>query len=141
MTGRPRRAPRWSADTSPWPLPAWTRCSSSTRRSRSGSWPPPLTARNPFFPEVPTVAEAGFPIENPIYDWRGLAVPKGIPPDILKALRDGFRKAAEDPDYIKLMDELTLPRAYMEYDKFGEFLAGLEKSLGPVLDSVGFLKK
>ena len=68
-------------------------------------------------------------------------MPKNIPPDILKALRDGFRKAAEDPEYIKLMDELTLPRTYMEYDKFGEFLAGLEKSLGPVLDSVGLLKK
>jgi len=98
-------------------------------------------ARNPFFPEVPTIAEGGYPIDNPIYDWRGIAVPKNIPPDILKALRDGFRKAAEDPEYIKLMDELTLPRAYMEYDKFGEFLAGLEKSLGPVLDSVGLLKK
>jgi tripartite-type tricarboxylate transporter receptor subunit TctC len=97
--------------------------------------------RNPFFPEVPTVGEAGCPIENPIFDWRGLAMPKGTPPDILKAVRDGFRKAAEDPEYIKLMDDLTLPRAYMEYDKFGEFLAGLEKSLGPVLDAVGLLKK
>src|SRR5512136_638230 len=97
--------------------------------------------RNPFFPDVPTVAEAGYPIENPIFDWRGLGVAKGTPPEILKVLRDGFRKAAEDPEYIKLMDELTLPRAYMEYDKFGEFLAGLETSLAPVLDSVGLLKK
>ena len=98
-------------------------------------------ARNPFFPDVPTVAEAGYPIENPIFDWRGLAVAKGTPPEILKVLRDGFRKAAEDPEYVKLLDDLTLPRAYMEYDKFGEFLAGLEKSMGPVLDAVGLLKK
>jgi tripartite-type tricarboxylate transporter receptor subunit TctC len=97
--------------------------------------------RNPFFPDVPTVAEAGYPIENPIFDWRGLGVAKGTPPEILKVLRDGFRKAAEDPEYIKLMDDLTLPRAYMEYDKFGEFLAGMEKSLVPVLDTVGLLKK
>jgi putative tricarboxylic transport membrane protein len=97
--------------------------------------------RNPFFPDVPSIAEAGYPIENPIFDWRGLAVAKGTPPEILKVLRDGFRKAAEDPDYIKLMDELTLPRAYMEYDKFGEFLGGLEDSLKPVLDQVGLLKK
>jgi tripartite-type tricarboxylate transporter receptor subunit TctC len=97
--------------------------------------------RNPFFPDVPSVAEAGYPIENPIFDWRGLGVAKGTPPEILKVLRDGFRKAAEDPEYIKLMDELTLPRAYMEYDKFGEFLGGLETSLAPVLDSVGLLKK
>jgi len=99
------------------------------------------SARNPFFPDVPSITEAGYPIENPIYDWRGLAVAKGTPPEILKTLREGFRKAAEDPEYVKLMDELTLPRTYMEYDKFGEFLGGLEKSLAPVLDSVGLLKK
>ncbi len=97
--------------------------------------------RNPFFPDVPTVAEAGYPIENPVFDWRGLAVAKGTPPEILKVLRDGFRKAAEDPEYVKLMDELTLPRTYMEYDKFGEFLGGMETSMKPVLDSVGLLKK
>ncbi len=100
-----------------------------------------MPARNPFFPDVPTVAEAGYPIENPIFDWRGLAVAKGTPPEILSVLRDGFRKAAQDPEYTKLMDELTLPQAYMEYDKFGEFLAGLEKSLEPTLDAVGLLKK
>ncbi len=97
--------------------------------------------RNPFFPDVPTIAEAGYPIENPIFDWRGLAVPKGTPPEILKVLRDGFRKAAEDPEYVKLMDGLALPRTYMEYDKFGEFLAGMETTLKPVLAQVGLLKK
>ncbi len=97
--------------------------------------------RNPFFPEVPTIAEAGYPIENPIFDWRGLGVAKGTPPEILKVLRDGFRKAAEDPEYVKLMDGLALPRTYMEYDKFGEFLAGMETSLKPVLAQVGLLKK
>ncbi len=97
--------------------------------------------RNPFFPDVPTVGEAGYPIENPIFDWRGLGAAKGTPPEILKVLRDGFRKAAEDPEYIKLMDDLTLPRTYMAHDQFEQFLAGLDKSLGPVLDTVGLLKK
>lgn len=97
--------------------------------------------RNPFFPDVPTMAEAGYPVENPIFDWRGLATAKGTPPEILKVLRDGFRKAAEDPEYIALMDKLTLPRAYLEADKFEEFLVGMEKSLEPTLDMVGLLKK
>jgi tripartite-type tricarboxylate transporter receptor subunit TctC len=97
--------------------------------------------RHPAFPDVPTVAEAGYPIENPVLDWRGLGVPKGTPPEVLKVLRDGFRKAAEDPEYIKLMDDLALPRMYLEYDQFGEFLASIEKTLEPVLDMVGLLKK
>lgn len=97
--------------------------------------------RHPAFPDVPTMAEAGYPIENPILDWRGLAVPKGTPPEVLKVLRDGFRKCAEDPEYIKLMNDLALPRTYLEHDKFEEFLAGMEKTLEPALDLVGLLKK
>jgi tripartite-type tricarboxylate transporter receptor subunit TctC len=98
-------------------------------------------ARHPAFPDVPTMAEAGFPVENPIFDWRGLGAPKGTAPDALKALREGFKKMAEDPDYIALMDKLALPRTYMDSDKFEEFLAGMEKSLEPTLELVGLLKK
>jgi tripartite-type tricarboxylate transporter receptor subunit TctC len=97
--------------------------------------------RHPAFPDVPTMAEAGYPIENPIFDWRGLGAPKGTPPEILKVLRDGFKKAAEDPEYIALMDKLALPRAFLEHDKFQEFLSGMEKSLEPTLELVGLLKK
>ena len=97
--------------------------------------------RHPAFPDVPTMAEAGFPIENPIFDWRGLGAPKGTPPEILKELREGFRKAAEDPDYIALMDKLALPRTYLDHDKFQEFLIGMEKSLEPTLEQIGLLKK
>jgi tripartite-type tricarboxylate transporter receptor subunit TctC len=56
-------------------------------------------------------------------------------------LRDGFQKAAEDPEYIALMDKLALPRTYLDHDKFEEFLVGMEKSLEPTLDLVGLLKK
>ena len=98
-------------------------------------------SRHPVFPDVPTMAEAGYPLEDPIVDWRGLAAAKGTPPEVLKVIRDGFRMAAEDPDYIALMDKLALPRTYLEQDKFQEFLAGMEKKLEPTLDRVGLLKK
>jgi hypothetical protein len=39
------------------------------------------------------------------------------------------------------MDKLALPRTYMDHRQFEEFLIGMEKSLEPVLDSVGLLKK
>ncbi|MFB3819985.1 MAG: tripartite tricarboxylate transporter substrate binding protein [Candidatus Methylomirabilales bacterium] len=97
--------------------------------------------RHPAFPDVPTMAEAGYPIENPIFDWRGLGAPKGTPPEVLKVLREGFKKAAEDPEYIALMDKLALPRTFLEHDKFQEFLSGMEKSLEPTLELVGLLKK
>jgi tripartite-type tricarboxylate transporter receptor subunit TctC len=76
-----------------------------------------------------------------VFDWRGLAVAKGTPPEVLQVLRGGFKKAAEDPDYVALMEKLALPRTYMDHGGFEEFLIGMEKSLEPVLDSVGLLKK
>ncbi len=97
--------------------------------------------RHPAFPDVPTMAEAGYPIESPIFDWRGLGTAKGTPPEVLKVLRDGFQKCTEDPDYIKLMDDLALPRTYLQHDKFEEFLIGMEKNMDQALDIVGLLKK
>jgi putative tricarboxylic transport membrane protein len=97
--------------------------------------------RNPFFADVPTLAEAGYPLESYIYDWRGLGTTKGTPPEVLKVLRDGFQKAAEDPEYIALMDKVTLPRTYLGHEKFQEFLIGMEKSLEPTLEALGLLKK
>jgi tripartite-type tricarboxylate transporter receptor subunit TctC len=97
--------------------------------------------RHPIFPDVPTMDEAGFPFPDPIVDWRGLAAPKGTPPEVLKVLREGFKKAAEDPEYIALMDKLALPRTYLDHDKTLEFMIGMEKKLEPALGMVGLLKK
>lgn len=97
--------------------------------------------RHPSFPDVPTIAEAGFPLSVLLLDWRGLAAPKGTPKEILDVLTAGFRKMAEDPDYKRLMDEMALPRANAEREKYGQFLDGIEKALEPALAEVGLLKK
>ena len=98
-------------------------------------------ARHPSFPDVPTVAEAGFPLKEIIYDWRGVAGPKNLPADIAKALNDGFSKMANDPEFIALLEQVALPRVYMNGADFGTFLAGMETSLEPALAEVGLLKK
>lgn len=97
--------------------------------------------RLPLFPDAPTAAEAGFPMQNLLLDWRGLAAPKGTPPEIMATLREGFKKMAEDPEYQKLMDELAMPRAYVEGEQFRVFLDNIEKTLEPALAEVGLLKK
>jgi len=97
--------------------------------------------RHPAFPDAPTLAESGYGLDGLILDWRGVAAPKGTPVEIQNALKSGFKKMAEDPEFIELMDKLALPRAILEGDQFTAFLAGMEKSLEPALEQAGLIGK
>jgi tripartite-type tricarboxylate transporter receptor subunit TctC len=64
-----------------------------------------------MFPDAPTVKELGFQVVHltPL----GLAGPKGLQPNVLKALHDGFRKAVEDASFTSAMDEMENPIMYL----------------------------
>jgi len=98
------------------------------------------TVRHSLFPEVPTIDEAGFPNPSPILDWRGLGAPKDTPKEVMEVLIKGFKGCFDDPEFQKLAQELGLPLTYKDPAGFEEFLAGMEKTLEPALDSVGLLK-
>jgi tripartite-type tricarboxylate transporter receptor subunit TctC len=53
--------------------------------------------RAPLLPDVPTFAEAGYP-EATLHFWLGLHGPANIPPDVVRALNDGLRRALAAPD-------------------------------------------
>lgn len=63
------------------------------------------------FSDTPTVKELGYEVVHltPL----GLAGPKGLAPDVVKALHDGFRKATTDPDFIAAMEEMEHPILYL----------------------------
>ena len=56
------------------------------------------TARHPMAPNVPTFAEQGYPQVVMSID-RGIAAPKGVPPEIIQILTDAFWKAAQTPEF------------------------------------------
>jgi len=94
--------------------------------------------RHPAMPDVPTYAEAGFP-SDPISDWRGLAVAKGTPQDVLDVLVDGFKACFEDQEFKDLAAELAIPLIYKGPEDFKQFLIGMEKTLEPALKAVDLL--
>ena len=96
--------------------------------------------RHALFPDVPTIAEAGFPNPHPILDWRGLAAPKGVPAEQMQILVKGFKQCFDDPEFVKLADELGLPLTYADPQGFEKFLQGMEETLVPALKSVGLYK-
>jgi len=54
------------------------------------------TKRSPLLPDVPTMAELGFPGVT-VYSWQAFAAPKGIPADIKAKFRDAVVTALNDP--------------------------------------------
>jgi len=52
--------------------------------------------RNPLFPDVPTVAESGYPGFSAV-SWTGLSAPKGTPKAIIDKLEAAMVKAFHDP--------------------------------------------
>jgi len=68
------------------------------------------------FPEVPTLKELGYDVEY--YLWAGLFAPRGIPPAVLKTLRDGTRQAVQDPEFKSAMEKIQTPIAYQDADEF-----------------------
>ena len=61
-------------------------------------------ARSSAAPEIPTAAEAGYPMEVSI--WHGLWAPKGTPPEILDRLNKAAIASLQDPEVRKRLEDL-----------------------------------
>ncbi len=65
------------------------------------------TQRDPRFPQVPTVTEAGVP-EFTYMSWLGMLVPNGVPEAIIKRLNEAFNEATADPVVKKKLADMGL---------------------------------
>lgn len=91
------------------------------------------------FPDVPTIAEAGYPLDAPIYDWRGLAGPKGLPAEVKARLVSGLKACFETEAFQSMAAERGIPLVYEGPEGFAAFLSGMDASLRPALASMGLL--
>ena len=60
------------------------------------------TKRSPALPDVPTVAESGFPGFEAI-GWLGILVPNGTPPAVIARLNAEIGKVMQNPDVQKAL--------------------------------------
>lgn len=92
--------------------------------------------RNPAFPNVPTLKELG--INWSFGTWRGVAVPKGTPDDIVKTLHDALKKVIDSPQWKDFMNKNGFGMAYLPPDEFGKFLENDFKVVGDLLKAAGY---
>lgn len=73
------------------------------------------------FENVPTFKERGLDIQ--IGTWRGLAVPKGTPADIVATLRQATARTVQEPSLHEALDKQNMGYAYADGDAFYAVMA------------------
>ena len=71
-----------------------------------------MSERPPAYPAgVPTMKQQGYDLA--LGTWRGLAVPKGTPAPVVKALHDAFQQGSEDPSFVQYMAKAGMEQRYL----------------------------
>jgi tripartite-type tricarboxylate transporter receptor subunit TctC len=94
--------------------------------------------RHPAFPDTPTLKELGYDAE--FYVWSGVFVPKDVPADTQKAIREAVRNAVASDDFQSALKNLQIPVDYREGDDFKKFLAADTKMLNDAIKQIGKLE-
>lgn len=80
-----------------------------------------LEQRDSSIPDVPTFKELGYNVVT-VGSVKGVAAPKGTPPDVVAYLEDRFKKICEDPEFVKSMKDIGQPVMYLGHRDFAKYL-------------------
>lgn len=81
------------------------------------------TKRIPFAPDIPTLQEAGYKaIHAHIHSSVG---PKGLPPEIVGTLHNAFKKSLEDPEFLKVVNQVDAIVTYRSPEDLAKHLVDI----------------
>jgi tripartite-type tricarboxylate transporter receptor subunit TctC len=92
--------------------------------------------RSPAFPEVPTIAEAGFP-RGEFNFWVGMLAPAGTPKDVLARLNGEIQRALQAADMSERLAKLGAEPMSMSAEQFDAFIRDEYAVLGEVMRASG----
>lgn len=95
--------------------------------------------RDPVFPEAPTVQELGHPVDLEM--WRGIAVPKGTPPETVKRLEDAIKRTVEGPSFQEAGRKLGFRPAFLPSREFDALINRDDAQLGGLMRELGLAKR
>ena len=94
------------------------------------------TARSPQFPDVPTFKELG--VDWELGTLRGIAAPKGTPPERVAVLAAALKRIVEGDEYQTTMRRSGFTPVYEDPATFAVTLARTDQQLGALLTSEAF---
>ena len=92
-----------------------------------------------LFPNVPTL-KAATGSDWTMGAWRGMAAPKGIPPEVADKLAAAIGKVAASKEYTDFMAGRGFGVIYMGPQDFAKFMAKSDTELGATMKAVGLIK-
>ncbi len=95
-------------------------------------------ARIPLVPDVPTAKEQGYDVNTVM--WRGLAVPKGTPRDVIDKLEKAVQKVVLSPDFKQRSGALGMEVAFLPAAEFGKVVANDDVTIAKLMQEHGMVK-
>lgn len=97
-----------------------------------------IPGRDPALPEVPTAIEQGVNVS--LEAWRGIAVPKGTPRQVIAAIEAAIRRTVESPEFVRGAERLNVRPAFLPAAGFGELIAREDAELAQLMKLIGLKK-
>lgn len=92
--------------------------------------------RAALMPDVPTIAESGYPGYEAL-NWYGYLAPKGTPKDIVDRLHREIAKALANPKVVDQMNKTGVEPLSMTPDEFGAYIKREYDTWGKVVKEAG----
>lgn len=93
-------------------------------------------ARSPALPDVPTVAESGFPGFE-ANGWLGILVPNGTPPDVIAKLNAEIGKVMQSAEMKKQLLAQGVEARTSTPEQFGTFIKSEQAKWGKIIADAG----
>jgi tripartite-type tricarboxylate transporter receptor subunit TctC len=92
--------------------------------------------RAALMPDVPTVAEQGYPGYEAL-NWYGFLGPAGMPKPIVERLHDEIAKALANPDVVKAMEKTGVEPESSKPEEFAAYIKREYETWGKVIKQAG----
>ncbi len=89
------------------------------------------TERSEFMPDVPTLAEQGVKVYS--VSTRSYLAPGGTPKEVVNGLSASIKKAMENEDYKKKMDQMAFTRRYLGPQELAKLFSEMETQYAPLI--------